>query len=133
MFFPQFTAEELSGDSGYDASFRVPRLPLQFFPPKNGSSTSAAASDIDAPVQRTIISTTSGDASHISSNTTLSEVHDASSAEHLDFEGMVAKLSGAAEAMAKRVEEESPKAGGIVRQVWSGLLDDLFGAKKGKA
>lgn len=131
MYFPQFSAAELAGENAdYDASFRVPRLPIDVFPSQGGPApVPDAALEEDLPVQRSIIHTVAGDSSHISAGGTLSDVHDASAA-HLDFEGMVEKLTSTADSMVAEVEKSSPEAAGVVRQVWEGLLDDLFGARK---
>lgn len=141
MYFPQLTADELSTLSfNYDAAMRVPVLPQTLSPSSPTTSTldiniNTAPTDTDTETHRPIINTLSPDSSHISAAGTLSSVHDASSAAHLDFEGMLrARLARGVEEMVDKVEREGggdvKRAEGIVRQVWKGLLVDLFGERE---
>ncbi len=132
-YFPSLPATP-SPDA--DISLRVPLLPAAFFPPRNSTSTStsttstpprAPMADFDpepATVGPTII-TTSLESTHWSRPSAMSDVQD-NSAHAVDFHEVAERMN----MTAKKVEEEVEVAGGMVRQIWKGLVDDVFGAKK---
>ncbi|KAF2809328.1 uncharacterized protein BDZ99DRAFT_498723 [Mytilinidion resinicola] len=96
---------------------RVPLLPSTFY----GSAaipsyaTGEAADEI-AGVMKPEIVTASLDGTHIYAPSAMSEVSDSGA---VDFQGVRG-------AVAKKVEEKVEE-GGMVKQVWGGLVEDLFG------
>jgi hypothetical protein len=73
------------------------------------------------------IVTASADGTHISSPRAFSEVHDNSS---IDISAMAQQVATGIRAAAGASEGE---AGGMVRTIWNGMMDDLFGSKKAAA
>ncbi|KAJ9642408.1 hypothetical protein H2201_004801 [Coniosporium apollinis] len=117
MYIPDFDPD-LDAD---EPMMRVPLLP----------QTKAAPPmyDIEAhetPVMEPQIFTVAADGTHISAPAAMSDVHD-NTAMNIDFEGMANRATKTV--TGKSVEEQV----GTVRQVWNGLLDDLFGPKASKA
>ncbi|TKA80612.1 hypothetical protein B0A49_02044 [Cryomyces minteri] len=99
---------------------RVPLLPTNFFPPRNGVHAHEA---VEQEVMRPTISTASADNSAVSA---LSDVHD-NAAMPIDFHAMAEKITSVTEQLKSSAIEEPV---GMVRQVWNGFLEDLMGPRK---
>lgn len=69
------------------------------------------------------IVTAAADGTHIHAPSAMSDMTDS---DHIDFEGMA---NAVAETLVKPVEEGQS----MVKQVWSGLVEDILGPKKGHA
>ncbi|KAF2185396.1 hypothetical protein K469DRAFT_576363 [Zopfia rhizophila CBS 207.26] len=95
---------------------RVPILPQTV---TSQSSKSYAAEDTEETVMRPTIMTVSADGTHIHAPSAMSEVSDNNS---IDFQGMAAKV---ASRFGKPVEQKASMA----KEVWGGLMDDIFGPK----
>ena len=117
-YMPQYELEEPTPPE----IMRVPLLPENFFPPR----TSHALKEAVEPVIRPQISTASFDNLH--SVSAMSEVTDNHSID-LDPFDLTSKVNAAAKKMTG-LPIEKLKEPGIVRELWSGMLDDLLGAKK---
>lgn len=100
-----------------DDEVRVPLL-------HHAERTSPAGHDIfDGPVHRPTITTVNQDASHISTASAVTETKHEGLGEL--FEEMPAKL--------QEIMKEPAKAKGFLATIWSGLVDDVMGAKGMKA
>lgn len=75
---------------------------------------------------RPTISTASLDSTHISAPSALAEVHD-NSAMNLDFHDMADKVTSTVKKVA---DAEPAQKVGIAKEIWTGFLDDVFGAKQ---
>jgi hypothetical protein len=69
------------------------------------------------------IVTAAADGTHIHAPSAMSDMTDS---DHIDFEGMA---NAVAETLTKPVEEGQS----MVKQVWSGLVEDILGPKQGHA
>ncbi|KAL8798716.1 MAG: hypothetical protein Q9182_006449 [Xanthomendoza sp. 2 TL-2023] len=98
---------------------RIPRLPHNF------SKTNHE--EAEERVVRPQISLVSANSTHIESPSAMSEVTDNHAAE-LDPYDLTNKVTAAASMMAETPLEKIREAG-TIRQLWSGLIDDLFGSK----
>ncbi|KAF1987882.1 hypothetical protein K402DRAFT_329344 [Aulographum hederae CBS 113979] len=100
------------------AGLRVPLLP------ENSYTAMGRALSIDEPVEvlRAEIHTVSADSTHVLAPSAMADVHDNNT---IDFHGVKETIVKTAE----QIEEQA----GMVKKVWSGLLDDVFGAKASKA
>ena len=83
------------------------------------------------PVIRPEISTVSADSTHIASPSAMSEVTDNHAIE-LDPYDLTAKVNAAAKKMSE-LPAEKLKDVGVLKELWMGFLDDMFGRKVGRA
>jgi hypothetical protein len=67
------------------------------------------------------IYTVSADGTHISAPSAMSEMTDSNS---IDFQGM-------AETVAKSIAKPMEAGEGMVRQIWTGFMEDILGPKHG--
>ncbi|KAI4176978.1 MAG: hypothetical protein LQ348_005912, partial [Seirophora lacunosa] len=116
---PQHTLDEAAPPE----VMRIPLLPHNFFPPRAEQGLGEAIDDVIRPE----ISLVSASSTHIESPSAMSEVTD-NHAVDVDPYDLTNKVTAAAtktveDAMNRRREE------GTVRELWSGLLDDLFGSR----
>ncbi|KAL9122357.1 MAG: hypothetical protein Q9187_001092 [Circinaria calcarea] len=118
-YMPQYTLEEPSPSH----IFRIPLLPDNYNPPRQGGALQEAVEEVIRPE----ISTTSADDTHRVS--AMSEVTDNDAVE-LDPYDLTKQVSMAAKRVMGNVKEEVAGEQGIVKQLWTGLLDDLLGVKK---
>ncbi|KAL8681549.1 MAG: hypothetical protein Q9186_002365 [Xanthomendoza sp. 1 TL-2023] len=114
-YMPQHTLEEAAAPD----ITRIPRLPHNF------SKTNYQ--EADESVVRPQISLVSANSTHIENPSAMSEVTDNHAAE-LDPYDLTNKVTAAASMMAEAPLEKIREAG-TIRQLWSGLMDDLFGSK----
>jgi len=99
---------------------RVPLLPSDVY---TGSSIPTyATAEAEHTVMKPEIVTVSADSTHIHAPSAMSEVSDNGS---VDFQGMAEKV---AQRLGKTTAEVAGK-GSMARQVWGGMVDDLFGPK----
>jgi len=101
----------------------IGRIPLisTFTPSRTGGY--GMAEEIE--VMRPTISTASADSTHISAPSAMHEVHD-NSAMDIDYHGMAERISKAARKVSNTPIQEQP---GMIKEVWTGLMDDMFGSK----
>ncbi|OCK81441.1 hypothetical protein K432DRAFT_381301 [Lepidopterella palustris CBS 459.81] len=116
-YLPDFDPD--NADAG--PIMRMPLLPQSFV---SSPTSSYAAEEEESAVMRPTIMTVSADSTHISSPSAMSEVSDNSA---IDFQGMAEKVSAAAQKFSRVPIEEKT---GMVKEVWGGLLDDIFGPKQ---
>ncbi|KAI4087668.1 MAG: hypothetical protein LQ344_006623 [Seirophora lacunosa] len=119
-YMPQHTLDEAAPPE----VMRIPLLPHNFFPPRAEQGLGEAIDDVIRPE----ISLVSASSTHIESPSAMSEVTD-NHAVDVDPYDLTNKVTAAAtktveDAMNRRREE------GTVRELWSGLLDDLFGSRR---
>lgn len=62
----------------------------------------------------------------------MSDVHD-NNAMTVDFHEMAEKLEGVVKGVSEAVRDTKMEAPGVVKQIWAGMVDDVFGSKKGAA
>ena len=115
---PQYALEEPAPSY----IFRIPLLPDNYNPPRRSGALLEAVEEVIRPE----ISTASADGTHRVS--AMSEVTDSHAAE-LDPYDLTKKVSMAAKKVMGNVKEEVAKEQGMVKELWTGLLDDLLGAK----
>lgn len=87
------------------------------------SATQAAAAEAEQPVMQPTIYTAAADSTHIHAPSAMT---DATEGNHIDFQGMAAKVSSK---LQKPVEE----AEGMAKQIWNGFVEDILGPKHGSA
>jgi hypothetical protein len=87
------------------------------------SATQAAVAEAEQPVMLPTIYTAAADSTHIHTPSAMSDVTEGN---HIDFQGMAARV---ANKLQKPVEEVE----GMARQIWRGFVDDIFGPKQGGA
>ncbi|KAL9031025.1 MAG: hypothetical protein Q9196_000926 [Gyalolechia fulgens] len=119
-YMPQHTLEEVTPPE----IMRSPLLP-------HNSSTAHTDPGLEETVNSVIrpeISTISADSTHIESPSAMSEVTD-NHAIDLDPYDLTNKVTAAATRTAEDAMDKIKEAG-TVRQLWSGLLDDMFGSKR---
>ncbi|KAL8704087.1 MAG: hypothetical protein Q9201_002748 [Fulgogasparrea decipioides] len=116
-YMPQHTLEEAAPPE----ISRIPLLPHNFFPPRTSESLQEAVESVVRPE----ISTVSANSTHIESPSAMSEVTDNHAIE-LDPYNLTNKVTAAAAKIAKAPMKEV----GAIRELWGGLLDDLFGSKR---
>lgn len=114
---PQFELEEPS----HPEILRIPLLPNNYSSPPDDRTAPEAIT----PVIRPEISTVSADSTHIDSPSAMSEVTD-NHAMVLDPYNLTSKVTAAAAKMTG-VPEKEP---GLIRELWTSILDDVFGSKK---
>lgn len=117
---PQHTLEEANPPE----IMRIPLLPQNFFPPRTEQGLEEAVESVIRPV----ISLVSANSTHIESPSAMSEVTD-NHAMDLDPYNLTNKVVAAATKTAEDAMGKIKEAG-TVRELWSGLLDDLFGSKR---
>lgn len=78
---------------------------------------------------RPTISTASLDSTHISAPSAFAEVHD-NSAMKIDFHDMADKVTSTVKKVA---DAEPAEKTGVLKELWNGFLDDVFGAKQKKS
>ncbi|KAL8907896.1 MAG: hypothetical protein Q9207_001133 [Kuettlingeria erythrocarpa] len=117
---PQHTLEE----SKPPEIVRIPLLPQNFFPPRTEQGLEEAVESVIRPE----ISLVSANSTHIESPSAMSEVTD-NHAIDLDPYNLTNKVAAAATRTAEDAVDKMREAG-TVRELWSGLLDDLFGSKR---
>lgn len=120
-YMPQHTLEEA-------APPEIQRIPLL---PHQQSTIPRAEEDLGEAIDSVIrpeISTISANSTHIESPSAMSEVTD-NHAIDLDPYNLSSKVTAAANRTAEDALDKIKEAG-TVRQLWSGLLDDLFGSKQ---
>ena len=113
-------------------TFRVPLLPDNYTPPME--HTNNAHHDVRMEfVVRPQISTTSADGTHIDSPSAMSDVTDNHAVE-IDVFDLTKKVGHAAAAAATKVTDLSAegleKQKGLLGEMFSDMVDDVFGAKK---
>jgi len=99
---------------------RVPLLPSDVY--TTSSIPTYATAEADHVVMKPEIVTVSADSTHIHAPSAMSEVSDNAT---VDFQGMAEKV---AQRLGKKTAEVAGN-GGMVKQVWGGILDDVFGPK----
>ncbi|KAI4245038.1 MAG: hypothetical protein L6R40_002637 [Gallowayella cf. fulva] len=114
-YMPQHALEEAAPPE----VIRIPRLPHNF----SKTSHEEAVESVVRPQ----ISLVSANSTHIESPSAMSDVTDNHAVE-LDPFDLTNKVTAAASMMAELPLEKVREAG-TVRQLWSGLMDDLFGSK----
>lgn len=119
-YMPKHTLEEATPPE----VIRIPLLPHNFFPPRTEQGLEEAVE----PVVRPEISLVSANGTHIENPSAMSEVTD-NHAIPLDPYDLTSKVTAAATKTAEDAVDKIRKAG-TVRELWSGLLDDLFGSKR---
>ncbi|KAL8930262.1 MAG: hypothetical protein Q9208_000879 [Pyrenodesmia sp. 3 TL-2023] len=119
-YMPQHTLEEANPPE----VMRIPLLPQNFFPPRAEQGLEEAVESVIRPE----ISLVSANSTHIESPSAMSEVTD-NHAMDLDPYNLTKTVAVAATRTAEDAMEKIREAG-TVRELWSGLLDDLFGSKR---
>jgi len=113
-YLPAFEA-----DAGREAeTIRVPLLPTL-------ERKVVYAGEVDEVVMRPEISLVAADGTHLATPSALREVHD-NNAVDIDFSSMADRVAAAGRKAAAAVGAEQQ---GLVRQVWEGFVEDLFGGK----
>ncbi|KAF2490705.1 hypothetical protein BU16DRAFT_585094 [Lophium mytilinum] len=105
---------------------RVPLLPSTFYSSAAeipSYATGGEVADEGAGVMKPEIVTASLDGTHIHAPSAMSEVSDSGA---VDFQGLAEKVGKAVEGKVGGEE------GGMARQVWGGLVEDLFGPRGGR-
>ncbi|MCJ1315243.1 hypothetical protein MMC15_000559 [Xylographa vitiligo] len=121
-YMPQFTL----GQTSPPEIMRIPLLPDNYEPPRR----SLAHQEAMEPVIRPTIETASADGTNVVS--AMSEVTDNDSVE-IDMFDLTKQVGKAAKGMMDTNVENVKKSGGMMREVWSGFVDDLLGKKTLKA
>ncbi|KAL8693685.1 MAG: hypothetical protein Q9218_001542 [Villophora microphyllina] len=116
-YMPQHTPEEGTPPE----VLRIPLLPHNFFPPRTTRGLQEAVESVVRPE----ISTVSANSTHIENPSAMSEVTD-NHAMKLDPYDLTSKVTAAATSIAELPAKET----GAMRDLLSGLLDDLFGSKR---
>lgn len=120
-YMPQFEIQTPSQSE----ILRVPILP-------SNSTAPGRSDEADGAVIRPEITTVSASGTHIDSPSAMSEVTDNDAIELSPFD-LTDKVMTAATAAASKVtgiSAEKLKEPGVIQDLWSGLLDDILGAKK---
>ncbi|KAF2100545.1 hypothetical protein NA57DRAFT_74151 [Rhizodiscina lignyota] len=98
---------------------RIPLLPSGLY-----NTQPAYAAEDEVPVMRPEIITAAADSTHISSPRAFSEVHDNSAVDIAAMAERVAAATGMSNGASK---DQEP---GAIKQVWNGLLEDIFGGQR---
>ncbi|KAL8720355.1 MAG: hypothetical protein Q9225_002783 [Loekoesia sp. 1 TL-2023] len=120
-YMPKHTLEEATPPE----VMRIPLLPHNFLPPRTDQGLEEAVDNVVRPE----ISTVSANSTHIESPSAMSEVTD-NDAIDLDPYDLTNKVMAAATKTAKDTTGQISREAGTVRQLWSGLLDDIFGSRR---
>ncbi|KAF1940174.1 hypothetical protein EJ02DRAFT_406998 [Clathrospora elynae] len=113
MFIPDFDPELKRTSSG----LRVPILPWI----EAGENVKGRATEAEEPVMVPTISTVAADGTHIHAPSAMSDMTDSN---QFDYQGM-------AETVANKITQTSEAGEGMVRQILTGLMDDVLGPKRG--
>ncbi|KAL9102795.1 MAG: hypothetical protein Q9163_002113 [Psora crenata] len=112
-------------------TFRVPLLPDNFTPPMEHTNNAHRDVYMESVV-RPQISTTSANGTHIDSPSAMSDVTDNHALE-IDVFDLTKKVGHAATAAATKVTgmsaKELEKKKGMLSELFSGMIDDIFGSK----
>lgn len=119
-YMPQHTLEEATPPE----IMRIPLLPHNFSPPRTEQGLGEAVEDVVRPE----ISLVSANGTHIENPSAMSEVTD-NLAIPLDPYDLTSKVTAAATKTAEDAMEKIREAG-TVRELWTGLLDDIFGSRR---
>ena len=103
---------------------RIPLLPDNFSPVRTSSEHEEAIESVVKPQ----ISTVSANGTHIDSPSAMSEVTD-NHAVDLNPYILTSQVTNAASKMTGMAPEQL-KDKGMIRELWNGLVDDVFGARK---
>jgi len=138
--FAYLPTHEVDADAAVQ-TIRVPLLPQTDFTPMRTGGVAMHEVDVPVDILTTAVSpgqeshtsqvmrpeivTASADSTHISAPSAMHEVHD-NSAMDIDFHGMAERTAATVKKMESQVEEQA----GVVKQLWNGLLDDVFGSKQ---
>ncbi|MCJ1414695.1 hypothetical protein MMC32_001022 [Xylographa parallela] len=121
-YMPQFTL----GQTSPPEIMRIPLLPDNYEPPRR----SIAHQEAMEPVIRPTIETASADGTNVVS--AMSEVTDNHSVE-IDMFDLTKQVGKAAKGMMENNVENVKKSSGMMKELWSGFVDDLLGKKTAKA
>lgn len=115
-------------DFNPDLGTEAPKMRVPFVPDALPQKTGGVAygEEVEEEVMRPEISTVAADSTHISAPSAMSDVHDNASVE-IDFTSIVDKVQAAAKRVTGTVPAEEQ---GVVREVWDGFLEDIFGPKR---
>ena len=103
---------------------RIPLLPDNYVPPRRSVAQQEAVESVIRPQ----IETASADSSGVVS--AMSEVTDNHSMEgQMDMYDLTKQVGKAAMGVVEENVEQVKKHGGVVKELWTGLLDDLLGKK----
>ena len=105
-----------------NVNLRVPLIPDNTSPNRSGVHAIPAL-DYDS-VMRPQVVTAAGEATYVSAPSAMSDVHD-NTAVGVDYGALAEKMEQTASVVSQRTEA----AKGTVRQLWSGMLDDVLGPK----
>ena len=109
----------------YPEITRIPLLPTNFALSERNHRPQEAIE----PVIRPQISTVSADSTHIESPSAMREVTD-NHAVDVDPYTLTEKVAAAASKLGHVPVSKANEEVGALRELWNGLLDDLFGEKK---
>ncbi|KAF2127352.1 hypothetical protein P153DRAFT_321065 [Dothidotthia symphoricarpi CBS 119687] len=112
---PDFDPDMRSGP----VQIRVPILPWTAV----SETTKASVAETEQPIFVPVVHTVAADDAHVHAPSALTEKPDGG---HIDFQAMTTQF---ATKLNKPVEEGV----GMVRQIWSGLMEDIVGSKQGPA
>ncbi len=110
-----------------DAMIRVPLLPDTLPSPR--SSIARASEEVEPVVFRAEIATAAHESTFPHAPSAMSDVID-NGAMQLDPFDLVNSVSQAARQLGRKVSAETKETKGVIRQVWNGLVDDIFGSPK---
>ena len=117
---PQYELEEPS----LAEALRIPILPHI----SNSPLSQAPEYDSIDSVSKPQISTVSANGTHIDSPSAMTDVTD-NHAMHLDPYDLTSKVANAANKVTDLASQKLPEPGSI-KQLWTGLVDDIFGERK---
>ena len=118
-YMPQYALEPPSQPE----IFRIPLLPHNFSPPRDSTVLQEAVEEVIRPE----ISTVSANGNYVVS--AMSEVTDNHSIEINPYD-LTKQVSMAAMRVMDDVKIGMAREESIVREIWSGMLDDIFGSSK---
>ncbi|MCJ1410884.1 hypothetical protein MMC19_004971 [Ptychographa xylographoides] len=119
-YMPQFALEIPQAPE----IMRIPLLPDNYVPPRRSVAQQEAVESVIRPQ----IETASADSSGVVS--AMSEVTDNHSMEgQMDMYDLTKQVGKAAMGVVEENVEQVKKHGGVVKELWTGLLDDLLGKK----
>lgn len=106
-----------------NVNLRVPLLPENYTPSRTGAHAHETLS-YDAVTTPNIV-TAAADSTHISAPSVMSEVHD-NTAAPVDFHALAERMQGTV----GKVKERARESQGTMRQLWEGVVDDVFGPQQ---
>lgn len=135
-YLPEFPLPELDYNSPeYISSVRVPILPTYNPVAANREMDPLTSTSTLKPT----ISTVAGETTHINTPSAMSDVDDGAHHESTDFHDVVSTLASGADVIrgaSRNVligteggEEPVHRAKGVVKGIWTGLMDDVFGPR----